>query len=54
LRSARVRADLTSQNRRVRSRALDLIIAATAIERRPTLVTGNKSDYREIAGLSLY
>src|SRR5579871_5840439 len=40
-RCARLRRTLKSQGRRVNSRALDLIIAATALEHRLTLVTRN-------------
>ena len=54
LRCARLRADLNKQGRRVRSRALDLVIAATALEHGLTLVTANKADYRDIPNLSLY
>ena len=53
-RCARLRADLTRRQRRVRTRALDLIVAATALEHGLTLVTRNKADYRGITGLSLY
>jgi predicted nucleic acid-binding protein len=45
---ARLRHDLASQGKRVRSRALDLMIAATAIEHDLILVTRNKSDYSDI------
>lgn len=54
LRCARLRADLNRQGRRVRSRALDLVIAATALEHGLILVTANTADYRDIPGLSLY
>jgi predicted nucleic acid-binding protein len=40
-RTAQLRADLSKQGRRVRSRALDLIIAATALEHGLTVVTRN-------------
>lgn len=53
-RTAQLRADLSQQGRRVRSRALDLIIAATALEHGLTLVTRNKADYHDIPGISLY
>lgn len=52
-RCAAVRADLRRQGRRVGGRALDLIIAATALEFNLTLVTRNLRDYRDIPGLSL-
>jgi predicted nucleic acid-binding protein len=53
-RCARNRADLTRRGRRVRPRALDLLVAATAIEHGLTLVTRNKADYQDIPNLSLY
>lgn len=52
-RCAAVRADLRRQGRRVGGRALDLIIAATALEFNLTLVTRNLRDYRDIPGFSL-
>ena len=54
LRAARLRVDLAKQGRRVRSRALDLIIAATALEHGLTLVTWNKADFQDIPNLNLY
>jgi predicted nucleic acid-binding protein len=51
---AQVREWLRRQNRRVHSRALDLIVAATALEYGLTLVTGNTADYKDIPGLRLY
>ena len=53
-RTAQLRADLNKQGRRVRSRALDLIIAATALEHGLTLITRNKADYQDIPHISLY
>jgi len=53
-RCAAVRADLRRRGRRVGGRALDLIIAATALEFNLTLVTRNLRDYRDIPGLSLF
>jgi tRNA(fMet)-specific endonuclease VapC len=53
-RCARVRHDLRLRRRRVRSRALDLIIASTALEHDLTLVTRNRADYSDIPGLLLY
>src|ERR687895_1788145 len=47
-RCARLRETLRSQNRRVKSRALDLIIAATALEYDLTLVTNNTGDFKDI------
>ena len=40
--------------KRVNSRALDLLIAATALEYDLTLVTRNTEDYGDIPGLKLY
>jgi predicted nucleic acid-binding protein len=53
-RCAQVRDALRRQNRRVNSRAVDLMIAATALEYGLTLVTRNTSDYRDIPGLTLH
>jgi predicted nucleic acid-binding protein len=52
-RCARLRETLRSQNKRVKSRALDLIIAATALEYGLTLVTKNTEDFRDIPDLTL-
>ncbi len=52
-RCADLRRHLRRQGRRVRPRALDLIIAATAIEHDLTFVTRNVGDYRDIPGLKL-
>ncbi len=51
---AHVRESLRRQNRRVNSRALDLIVAATALEYGLTLVTRNTADYKDVPGLKLY
>src|SRR5918992_5631595 len=51
---ARLRKTLRSQNKRVKSRALDLIIAATALEYGLTLVTKNTDDFKDIPDLTLY
>jgi predicted nucleic acid-binding protein len=51
-RCARLRETLRSQNKRVKSRALDLIIAATALEYGLTLVTRNTDDFKDIPDLS--
>jgi tRNA(fMet)-specific endonuclease VapC len=51
---ARLRETLRSQNKRVKSRALDLIIAATALEYDLSLVTNNTDDFKDIPDLSLY
>ena len=53
-RCAVLRTDLVQRRRRVRPRALDLLIAATALEHGLTLVTRNRADYDDIPGLSLY
>jgi predicted nucleic acid-binding protein len=53
-RCARLRETLRNQNKRVKSRALDLIIAATALEYGLTLVTKNAEDFKDIPDLPLY
>src|ERR687895_653987 len=53
-RCARLRETLRTQKKRVNSRALDLIIAATALEYDLTLVTENVKDFTDIPGLTLY
>jgi tRNA(fMet)-specific endonuclease VapC len=52
-RCARLRETLRTQNKRVNSRALDLIIAATALEYDLTLITENLKDFDDIPDLSL-
>src|SRR5918992_5540728 len=52
-RCARLRKTLKSQNKRVNFRALDLLIAATALEYDLTLVTKNTDDFKDIPDLSL-
>lgn len=52
-RCAYMRATLRADGRRVRVRSLDLMIAATAIEHRLTLVTNNPADFNDIPGLAL-
>jgi tRNA(fMet)-specific endonuclease VapC len=52
-RCARLRKTLKSQNKRVNSRALDLIIAATALEYNLTLATKNTDDFKDIPDLPL-
>jgi tRNA(fMet)-specific endonuclease VapC len=52
-RCARLRETLRGQNKRVNSRALDLIIAATALEYDLSLVTGNTEDFKDIPDLPL-
>jgi tRNA(fMet)-specific endonuclease VapC len=53
-RCARLREDLKKRGKRVSSRALDLIIAATAVEHGLTLVTKNRADFQDIPNLQLY
>ena len=53
-RCARLRKTLKSQNKRVNSHALDLIIAATALEYDLTLVTNNAGDFKDIPDLPLH
>jgi len=56
-RCALVRETLRNQNRRVNSRALDLLNAATALEYDLTFVTQNLDDYKDLpeaVGLKLY
>ncbi len=50
-RSAQIRRSLRAQNRSVRARQLDIMIAATALEHGLTLATNNEADYRDIPGL---
>jgi predicted nucleic acid-binding protein len=52
-RCARLRETLRTQKKRVNSRALDLIIAATALEYDLTLITKNTDDFKDITDLSL-
>src|SRR5579884_860647 len=52
-RCARLRETLRRQGKQPRRRALDLIIAATALEHGLTLVTRNTDDYEEVPGLTL-
>ena len=53
-RCAALREQLRQQGRRVRPRALDLIIATTALEHDLELVTRNTDDYKDIPGLKRY
>ncbi|CAN5654421.1 hypothetical protein BH09CHL1_BH09CHL1_20860 [soil metagenome] len=52
-RCAVIRRYLRANNRRVRPRALDLLIAATAIEHDLVLVTRNHDDYHDIPDLQM-
>jgi predicted nucleic acid-binding protein len=53
-RCARLREKLKGRGRRVRDRALELVIAATALEHDLRLVTRNLADYEDIPELALY
>lgn len=53
-RCAKLRHDLRPHGIRTRDRALDLQIAATALQHGLELVTYNVQDYDDIVGLSLY
>jgi tRNA(fMet)-specific endonuclease VapC len=53
-RCAQLRETLRQQGKRVHPRALDLIIAATALEYDLTLVTRNRTDYADVPGLKIY
>jgi tRNA(fMet)-specific endonuclease VapC len=53
-RCAHLRHQLKQEGKRVNARALDLLIAATAMEHQLVLVTRNRDDYTDISGLRLY
>jgi predicted nucleic acid-binding protein len=53
-RCAELREDLARQGKRIRSRALDLVTAAIALEHGYILVTRNRKDYEDIADLVLF
>ena len=53
-RCASLREQLKQEQKRVKSRALDLLTDAIAIEHNLTLVTRNIEDYKDIPGLELY
>ena len=53
-RCAQLRETLRQQGKRPQQRALDLIIAATALTHDLVLVTRNIADYRDLPGLALY
>lgn len=50
-RTASIRLELRRQKKPINHRALDILIAATAIEHDLTLVTRNTRDYDDIVGL---
>lgn len=52
-RTARMRRDLLNRRRQIRTRAYDLIVAATALEHDLVLVSSNTRDYADIPGLKL-
>jgi predicted nucleic acid-binding protein len=52
-RCARLRESLRREGRQVQARALDLLVAATALEHDLILVTRNRDDYQDIPGLKL-
>ena len=54
VRCALLRHELRQTGKRVNSRALDLVIAATALEHDLTLVTRNTNDYKDIPDLTLH
>ena len=49
-----MREALKRQGKRVRPRALDLLIAATTLHYGLTLVTRNRDDYQDIPALHLH
>ena len=53
-RCATLREQLKHEQKRVKSRALDLMNAAIALEHDLILVTRNVEDYQDIPGLQLY
>jgi len=53
-RCAELRHQLKQQGKRVNSRAMDLIIAATALDYGLELVTRNTSDDDDVPGLTVY
>lgn len=50
---AHIRVQLKRAGKRIRPRALDLMIAATAMHHNFELATHNTADYRDISGLRL-
>ncbi|CAA9550041.1 MAG: hypothetical protein AVDCRST_MAG49-1700 [uncultured Thermomicrobiales bacterium] len=53
-RTGELRLDLRRRGLGVNHRALDLFVAATALEHGLTLVTRNTRHYRDVPGLTLY
>lgn len=53
-RCAGLREQLRNAGKRVNQRALDLVIASTAIEHDLTLVTRNTDDFNDVPDLKLY
>ncbi|TAK34689.1 MAG: type II toxin-antitoxin system VapC family toxin [Chloroflexota bacterium] len=53
-RCAQLRELLKRRGKRVRARALDLVVAETALENNCTLVTRNTDDYVDIPDLKLH
>lgn len=53
-RTAGLRRDLRARQRPVAQRALDLFIAATALEHGLILLTRNTKDYQDVPGLQLH
>jgi predicted nucleic acid-binding protein len=53
-RCAALREQLKTEQKRVKSRALDLLNAAIALEHGLTLVSRNYDDYKDIPHLKLY
>jgi tRNA(fMet)-specific endonuclease VapC len=54
IRCAHLRSALKQQGKNVRRRAIDLLIAATALEHGLELVTHNEDDYKDIPNLVRY
>lgn len=54
IRCAHLRSDIKKQGKSTRRRALDLVVAATALEHGLTLVTHNEDDYKDIPNLLRY
>lgn len=54
IRCAHIRSALRQQGKNVRRRALDLLIAATALEHGLELVTHNEDDYKDVPNLMRY